>query len=266
VKQYENIHVQAGASRRTWREALEYSIERIGSGVEVVVSSCHTFGTDSFLLSHFAAPKSRDSACDLCSGCGIVPLLWFRGPNAPRQASGVDIQEQAVTQLQQSIARSGLAGRMAAVQGDLRQLKGVLPFGTLDLVTCNPPYKAEGTGLVSRSQSARVARHEVLCTLDDVCAAAEKLLRYGGRFCICQLPERLVDVLASMRAHRVEPKRIRFVQQTSASAPWLVLVEGKLGSKPFLQIEPPLLILRENGEISPEMQRVYGTYSESTLK
>lgn len=236
-----------------------HSIEQIGGGMELVVTPEHTFGTDSFLLSRFAAPKKRETACDLCTGCGIVPLLWFRGEDAPRLAYGVDLRRRAVEQLRLSVERSGLGGRVEPVEADLRDLRGRVPLGGLDLVTCNPPYRARGTGLLSREESARVARHEVECTLEDVCRAAAGLLRFGGRFCMCQMPERLVDVLSAMREHKLEPKRLRFVQQTASSAPWLVLVEGKRGAKPFLQLESPL-VLRENGEISAEMAQIYGMY------
>lgn len=217
--------------------------EELGGGVAVCVSAAHTFGTDSFLLSAFAAPRRKDIVCDLGTGCGIIPLLWFRDDNAPQKAFGVDIQPQAIHQLRASLERSGLGeDRFAPVLADLRDLRDKLPMGGLDLVTCNPPYKAGGTGILSQSDSDRIARHETLCTLDDVCAAAARLLRFGGRLYMCQLPERLVDVCATMRQNRIEPKRIRFVQKNAHTAPWLILVEGKRGSKPFLRVEPPLLL------------------------
>lgn len=237
-----------------------HSYEKLGGSIEIQVSPAHTFGTDSFLLSHFAAPKRRDKAVDLCTGCGIVPFLWMREEAAsPSEVWAVDVQPPAIEQVTDSVARSGLGGRFHPVLVDLREIRDHFPVGTMDLVTCNPPYKAEGTGLISEADSARIARHETLCTLDDVCAAAAWLLRFGGRFCLCQLPERLVDVLTAMRQNGLEPKRVRFVQQHSHSAPWLVLVEGKRGAKPFLQIDPPL-ILREGGKTSPEMERIYGMY------
>lgn len=238
---------------------MDYKVEKVGGGIEVHVSPEHTFGTDSFLLSYFAAPKKRDVACDLCSGCGIIPLLWFRElSTAPQKAFAVEVQPQAVQQAQLSASDSALEGRLEVVQADLRFLRQ-LPGGCVDLVTCNPPYKAANTGLVSEESSARIARHETLCTVDDVCACASRLLRFGGRFYMTQLPERLVDVLEAMRRNKIEPKRIRFVQQTAGGAPWLFLVEGKRGAKPFLTVEPPL-VLKENGEISPEMRRVYASY------
>ena len=237
-----------------------YRIERLCEGVEVCVSDEHTFGTDSFLLSYFAAPRRRDTVCDLGAGCGIIPLLWFRSEvTAPRRAFAVDVQEQAVRQTALSVERSGLQERLVPVQADLRALKKLPDCESVDLVTCNPPYKAANTGLVSAGQSALIARHETLCTLDDVCACAARLLRFGGRLCISQLPERLVDVMEAMRRHRVEPKSIRFVAQEAGMAPWLFLIEGKRGAKPFLTVDPPIL-LKENGRISREMERVYASY------
>ncbi len=241
---------------------MEYAIEQVGGGVEVCVTPQHTFGTDSFLLSYFAAPKKHETACDLGSGCGIIPLLWFRDKEKmPRHAYSVDVQQQAVDQARISVERSGLTQQLTVVHQDLCTLR-TLNGGTVDLVTCNPPYKAANTGLISRQDSDKIARHETLCTLDDVCACAARLLRFGGRLCMCQLPERLVDVLEAMRRNRIEPKRIRFVQQRWNTAPWLILVEGKRGAKPFLTADPPLLLQNEDGTTSPEMCRVYSSYGK----
>ncbi|MDR2932613.1 MAG: methyltransferase [Oscillospiraceae bacterium] len=227
--------------------------------MRVCVSDAHTFGTDSFLLSHFAAPRRHDLACDLCSGCGIIPLLWLRGGGGPRHAYAVDIQEEAWAQMARSAALSGVEERFTPIHADLRIPDKRLPQGQFHLVTCNPPYKAANTGLISRDEAARIARHETLCTLEDVCAAARKLLRFGGRLCISQLPERLVDVLSAMRAADIEPKRIRFVQNRADTAPWLILVEGKRGARPFLKVDPPL-ILRDGQGASEEMRHIYGLY------
>ena len=102
----------------------------------------------------------------------------------------------------------------------------------------------------------KIARHEVLCTIDDVCGAAARLLRFGGRLCLCQRPERLCDTLCAMRRAGIEPKRIRFVQQRPDTSPWLFLAEGKKGSKPHMTVDPPFLIEGEGG-FSPELLRIY---------
>lgn len=239
----------------------EYSYEKIGGGITIKVSDNHTFGTDSFLLSYFATPKNKDKVCDLGTGCGIVPLLWFREPaTTPAYAYALDIQPQAIDQLKESLSISKVEN-FQPVLGDLKDIKELLPAGELDVVTCNPPYKAEGTGVMSTSSADKVARHETMCSIDDVASAAAWLLRFGGRFAICQLPERLPDVITAMRSNGIEPKRMRFVQNDPYSAPWLVLVEGRRGGKPFLTVEAPL-IMRENGNPSKEMDKIYGMYGK----
>lgn len=236
----------------------EYRWESIGREIKVCVSSQHTFGTDSFLLADFAAPKPKDRAVDLGTGCGIIPLLWFR-EDLPATAYGVELQPQAVEQLEASIEASGLEGRFLPLAGDLREIRTLLPAGEHDLVVCNPPYSSQGSGIESPAESRLIARHETQCTMEDVSAAAAWLLRTGGRFCVCQLPERLVDVMDSMRRHHLEPKRLRMVQQKKDSAPWLVLVEGKRNAKPSLVIQPPL-IMESGGKPTQEMERIYKYY------
>jgi len=240
------------------------SVEEVGGGVRICVSKAHKFGTDALILSDFAMPKKWETACDLCAGCGIVAFLWFRREQRPRHVYAVDIQSEAAELMKESARLSGLSG-FAPVLGDLR---GPLPIpaGSLDLITCNPPYSAEGTGILSLDPSDRAARHELLCTLDDVFAAAKRLLRYRGRICICHLPHRLSDVITSMRANGFEPKRLRFCQGRPDKAPWLVLVEGKLGGNPGgLKVEP-VFLLEQNGVSTPEAKALYSLYRESNNK
>ncbi|MDR2909067.1 MAG: methyltransferase domain-containing protein [Oscillospiraceae bacterium] len=235
-------------------------VETLGGGVEVLVSEAHTFGTDAFLLSDFASARRGEIACDLGCGCGIIPLLWFREASAaPGEAFGLELQPEAAGLAFASAARSGLEGRFTVLEGDLRNPPKELGAGKFDLVTCNPPYKKADTGILSESGSDRIARHETACTLTDVARASARLLRYGGRLCVCQLPERLPDIFCAMRRFKIEPKRLRTVQEREDTPPWLVLVEGRLGGKPFLRMEKPL-ILRENGADSPELRKIYHGY------
>lgn len=238
-----------------------FTMEQLAEGLSVCVTKEHRFGTDAFLLSDFANVRRRDTACDLGTGCGIIPLLWFRDRSeAPQVAYGVDIQPLAIRQLCYTVEQAQLQERVLPVEcnlTDLEQLKEKLPFSSFSLVTCNPPYKKAEHGILSESASDIIARHETMCSIDDVCAAAAKLLQTGGRLCVCQRPERLLDVLESMRAHRIEPKRVRFVQKCGDTAPWLFLAEGHKGGRRFLKVEPPLLIQDEKGDFSPELQRIY---------
>lgn len=234
-----------------------WRVEELGGGVRLVVSKAHGFTVDSLALSWFSAQKKWDQAVDLCSGCGIVPMLWHRGRERPGKAWAVELQAEAVRQLRESIALSGIAG-LEIVHGDLRELRGVLSPGGRDLVTCNPPYYAAGSGAVG---AERLARHEAACTLDDVVSAAARLLRNGGRFCLCHLPERLPDILEAMRVHGLEPKRLRLCQAGAEKAPWLVLLEGKKGARPGLTVEP-VLLLKEHDAPTREALEICGPWNE----
>lgn len=236
-------------------------IEPLGTKLSVVVSKEHTFGTDAILLSDFAKIKRNDKACDLGTGCGIVALLWLRGQT--KKVTAVDVQEKACRQLEKTRSLCSLEERLEIVNADLRNLKGILPFGEFDLVTMNPPYKSVGSGIKSASQSDKIARHETMCTVDDACKAASRLLRWGGRFCLCHRPERLCDIIVSMRQNGVEAKRIRFVSQRKGGAPWLVLVEGKRGGKSSVEIENGLFLENADGSESDEMKRIFADYRKS---
>ena len=231
------------------------SYEKLSEYISVCIPPEHRFGTDAFLLASFASPRKKDTVCDLGTGCGIIPLLMLRDCS-PRLTYAVDIQQQAIEQLKDSLRISGLEGKIIPRLADLKELDS-LPAGAFDVVTCNPPYKAGGAGILSELAAEQIARHEVLCTMEDVCNAAARLLKYGGRLCLCQRPERLADVISAMRAADIEPKRLRFVAKTPSSAPWLFLLEGKKGSKPFMQVEPVLSVY-DGDEFSAEMSRIYG--------
>ena len=238
-----------------------FVLEALGDGLEIVVSSQHTFGTDAFLLSDFAAARPRDRAADLGTGCGIVPLLWFRPgeggrDRGPQSVLCVDIQPLAIRQLQRTVALCRLEKRVLPLLADFMEL-GPLPGKGLDLVTCNPPYQKAGQGPPGKSSSGCIARHETACTLEGVCRAAFRLLRVGGRLCICQRPERLADALEAMRSSGLEPKRLRFVHQRADKAPWLFLLEGRKGSGACLRVERPLMIEGEDGKYSPELRQIY---------
>ena len=133
-------------------EGMEAAAQHIGRGVMVYTSKAHSFGTDALLLADFAAPRPREQACDLGTGCGIIPLYWLaRG--GPELVWGMDVQPRAVEQFTAGIRASGGEGRLLPLLGDLRALPPELPRGRLELVTCNPPYQ-RGTGLLPQDPAA----------------------------------------------------------------------------------------------------------------
>lgn len=232
--------------------------EYLGSGITAFVSQAHAFGTDAVLLADFASPSKRAVCCDLGSGCGIIPLLWCKKQTG--KITAVEIQPLGVEQINAAIEFNSLSDRLTAVNADLKNLKGVVPFGCFDVVTMNPPYKASGAGIESRSGADKIARHETMCSLSDICQTAKKLLNFGGRLCMCIRPERLAELICEMHSADIEPKRLRLVSKCPGKAPWLVLIEGRRGGKIGMTVEPELFVHSENGGYSDEMKKIYGDY------
>lgn len=245
-------------------QGIQTKWEPLGGNLCVCTSPRHRFGTDTILLSDFSRPKPKEQrAVELCAGCGALSLLWFRENKSDLTVDAVEIQEDACALLTRSAEKNGLLGRYRPVHADLRIGKDFLPHGCYDLVACNPPYKPMGTGVVSTQASDLVARHESQCTVEDVARAAAALLRFSGRLCLCQRPERLADVMGAVRHNGMEPKRLRFVQQRPGKAPKLFLLEARRGGRPGgLVVEPVLLLEAEPGGYSEEMRRIYGDYRQ----
>ncbi len=240
---------------------MEYNYERLSDDISIAVSNEHTFGTDAVLLSYFAKPKYKDRALDMGTGCGIIPLLWLRDS----RQTGIhclDIQENAFEQVKNTIEHNSLSDRLTPHLCDLRNIQEEFSAECFTLVTMNPPYKPINTGIESLGESARIARHEVCCNIEDAVKAAAYLLTYSGRFCMCHRPERLVDALDMMREYKLEPKRLRFVVDKAGEEPFLFLVEGKKGAKPFLRVEPTLVIKNSESKFTDEMLEIYGSYAD----
>ena len=223
-------------------------LEPLGNGIRVIVSDEHGFGTDTVLLANFSMPKSSDKACELGTGCGTIPLIWSR-EGKPHSVTAVDIQEKACSMLKRSAELNGLDKKITVLHSDILELSGKVEYSSYDLVVCNPPYKAAGTGIVNPVQSQMIARHECTCTVEDIIRVASRLLRFSGRLCMCQRPERLSDLICTMRRYNIEPKRLRFVQQRASKQPKLFLIEGRRSGKP----------------LSEEMIQIYGAYKEEYL-
>ena len=232
--------------------------EYLGSGITAFVSDSHSFGTDAVLLADFSSPSKHSVCCDLGSGCGIISLLWCKKETG--KITAVELQELAVEQINAAIEYNSLSERLSAVNADLRELKGSVPFGCFDLVTMNPPYKASGAGIESRSGADKIARHETMCTFSDICAAAKKLLNFGGKLCMCIRPERLCELMLEMHSAGIEPKRLRLVAKCPGKAPWLALIEGRRGGKSGITVEPELFVHGSDGGYSEEMKKIYGDY------
>lgn len=183
-------------------------------------------GGDSLALGAFATLRPRWRVCDLGTGSGAL-LLLLAGREPTLALTGVELDPTAARAAQANLSKNGLDGRVLCC--DLRAAP--LPAGQFDLVVSNPPYFAVGSGISGGS-----TRCEEACSLDELCAAAARLVRNGGRFALCHRPERLTDVLCTLREHGLEPKRLKLLSHSPAQPPSTVLVEAVRQGKPGLEI------------------------------
>lgn len=204
-------------------------------------------GQDSVLLSAFAAPRRNAKVLDLGCGTGALALLIWR-PDL--HITGLELQEGALELFRRSITDNGLS--MTALHGDLRQIRSLIPHGSMDYVICNPPYFDRHAGKNAPTPEKRTARQDATCTVEDVAVAASFVLHTGGKAAFVFRPERLWTLLEALSRVRLVPKRLRFVHQNAAAAPSAVLVEcRKGGSAEGLSVAPPLLVESE------EYQSIY---------
>lgn len=225
--------------------------------IKMYVSEDHRFGTDAFLLAYYAGIRPGSVVCDLCTGCGIIPLIFCKNAK-PHLIYAVDVQEEAIQLLRKTVEENNLENEVQPVLCDLRELsQSDIPFESVDYVTVNPPYMVGGSGFEKASRAQAIARHELMCNIDDVCRAAGKLLKYGGLLKMCHRPERLADVICSMRASNIEPKTATFVHNNVNEKPWLLLISGKKGANPGMIIEKPMILRNDDRSYTEEYSRIY---------
>lgn len=225
--------------------------------IKMYVSDDHRFGTDAFLLAYYAGVRPDSIVCDLCTGCGIIPLIFCKNV-MPHLIYAVDIQPEAIELLSMTVKENHLENTVQPILADLRNMpQSLLAYETVDIVTANPPYMTSGSGFEKASRPQAIARHELMCTVDDVCAAAGRLLKYGGLLKMCHRPERLGDVICSMRANKIEPKSITFVFNSVLDKPWLFLITGKKGGKSGMIVEKPMILRNDDKSYTEEYSRLY---------
>ena len=211
-------------------------------------------GTDSVLLAHFLTLPPRARVVDFGSGCGTLGLLLC-ARDAACCVTGVELDEQAHRLAEQNSIKNNLSARLRPLLGDVRQFRTLLPAGAFDCAIANPPYFPCGSG--KQSSRALQARSELTLTLNELCEAAAWALPDGGRFALVHRPERLCDLLCSLRAHRLEPKRLRLVRHRAEAEACLVLLEARKGGKPGLQLARDFIEFLPDGTPTEEYRAVY---------
>lgn len=217
-------------------------IEDLGDGFKIIQDKTKfCYGTDAAVLSDFALAKPREKVIDLCSGTGIVPILLSKKTRCT-DFTALEIQKEMCNMAQRSVDLNNLQDKIEVVCADLKDVKSIYPSGAFDVVTCNPPYMIKNTGKVSESESVRIARCEILCTLEDVIKSSAYLLKSGGRLYMVHRADRLVDVFVLMRKYRLEPKKMTFVCASEKSVPSLILVEAQKDRNSGIIVTKPMYV------------------------
>lgn len=283
---------------KTWNEEMLLPGERIddlqrnGYGI-IQKSGGFCFGMDAVLLSGFARVRRGEQVLDLGTGTGIIPLLLC-AKTPGKKFYGLEVQPEVAEMAERSVCLNGLCGRVEILSGNLREIllpgeevsfppasefkntaaggarktafgdgsaaegNVVLKKGSFDVVTSNPPYMKAAHGLKNPGEAKAISRHELLCTLEEVCAAAGKLLRDGGRFYMVHRPQRLLEITEALLSCRLEPKRMKFVHPYADREANMVLIEAVKGAGRQCRIEKPLIVYRAPGVYMDEIYELYG--------
>ena len=231
------------------------SLQRNGYSI-IQDSTRFCFGMDAVLLTEFVRLKKGDKVIDLCTGTGVIPILLCAKSEAAHFCA-VEIQKESADMAKRSVELNELEEKIDVLCEDLNNLKGVFDNASFDAVTVNPPYMIPGKALVNPDESKAIARHEIKCTLRDVLSESSRLLKNGGKFFMVHKPERLDEIIVTMKDLKIEPKRLRIVYPKIDSKPNMILIEGAKCANAGMIIEKPLIIYDESGVYTPEVSKIY---------
>ena len=215
------------------------------------------FGMDAVLLSGFARVKKGETALDMGTGTGIIPILLSQRTEG-KHFTGLEIQAECAEMADRSVKYNCLEDRIQIVEGDIKEAAGIFGAASFDVVTCNPPYMIGQHGLTNPHLPKAIARHEILCTFDDVASQAARVLKDRGRFYLVHRPFRLVELMATLTKYKLEPKRMQLVFPFIDKEPNMVLIEAMKGGNPRITVEKPLIVYETPGVYTKDIRELYG--------
>lgn len=215
------------------------------------------FGMDAVLLSGFAVVKPGERALDLGTGTGIIPIL-LEAKTEGEHFTGLEIQEEVADMAARSVKLNGLENKVDIIRGDIREAGRIFGGASFDVVTTNPPYMNDSHGLKNPDLPKAIARHEVLCTLEDVVREGARVLRTGGRMYMVHRPHRLIEIITMMTKYKLEPKRMKLVHPFVDKEANMVLIEAVRGGRSMIKVEKPLIVYKEPGVYTDEIYDIYG--------
>ena len=215
------------------------------------------FGMDAVLLSGFARIRKGDHVLDMGTGTGIIPIL-LKSKTKGEHFTGLEIQEECADMAMRSVQYNGLDSAIDIVCGDIKEAAEIFGAASFDVVTSNPPYMIGAHGLQNPHMAKAIARHEVLCTLEDVVSQASKVLKDRGRFFMVHRPFRLAEIFSVLTRYKLEPKRMQLVYPYIDREPNMVLIEACKGGNSRITVERPLIVYEKPGEYTKAILEIYG--------
>ncbi len=214
------------------------------------------FGMDAVLLSSFAGCQPDSKVADFGTGTGVIPILLTAKTDAAH-IDALEIQPESADMAKRSVQLNGLTDKIQIIDGDIKVASQILGKASYDYVITNPPYMNNNHGLKNPDMPKAIARHEILCTLEDVIREASLVLKPGGHFIMVHRPFRLIEIITCLTKYKLEPKRIRFVHPFAHKEPNMVLIDAVRGGNPMVKIESPLIIYSTPGQYSQEILNIY---------
>lgn len=216
------------------------------------------FGMDAVLLSGFVGElKEGDRVLDMGTGTGIIPILLTAKTKASEFVA-LEIQHDSADMAERSVLLNNLENKISIVEGDIKEAANLFKKASFDAVTCNPPYMIGQHGIQNPESALSIARHEVLCTFEDVVSNAAAVLKPGGKFFLVHRPFRLAEIIVTLSKYKLEPKRMKLVYPFIDSEPNMVLIEAVRGGKSRITVEKPLIVYKEPGKYTDEIYEIYG--------
>lgn len=215
------------------------------------------FGMDAVLLSSFAQAMEGETVMDFGTGTGIIPIL-MEAKTLGKHFTGLEIQPESADMAARSVRYNRLEDKIDIVEGDIKEASLMFKKSSFDVVTSNPPYMNDNHGIKNPDMPKAIARHEILCTLEDVVREAALLLRPGGRFYMIHRPHRLTELIMTLKEHKLEPKRIQFVHPYINKDANMVMIEAVRGGKSMIKVEKPLIVYEKAGVYTEEIYKKYG--------
>lgn len=242
-------------------ELTDYNVDVLQNGYKILQNpKSFCYGIDAVLLADFICKNEQKSKkekiVDLGTGNAIIPLLLVSRLEKA-EIEGLEIQKEAFSMAEKSIFMNELENRIKIINGDIKKVSENFTRNIYDAVCSNPPYMIDNHGKQNPDDSKKIARHEILCTLEDVIKSASYLLGSRGRFYMIHRPFRLSETFVLLSKYNLEPKIIRFVVPYQGKEPTMFLIKAVKAANPRLTVEGELAVYKDKCIYSDEVQGIY---------